>query len=245
MISEFPLFLFTLLGGMSAGTYALLAVLKRREDGDAVILPVVALILLVISGFALFGHLGRPAGALQVMGHPTTGIGFEGYGSLLFGLFVLIDLIICAAKKKPNHVVTVLAGIFGLILLVAMGYAYYEVMGIEQWGNAASFAMFIFGGLALGVPLAAFFVEEGYGNSRFRLVAALAIALGVIALLIENGVFGGLGLSTNAFMIGAVLLAIAFVLVLVNRKNAVWITWLIFVLVVVGMAIARYSFYMI
>lgn len=246
MISEFPLFLFTLLGGMAAGAYALLAVSKRREDGRAWILPLLSLVLLAVSGLALMGHLGKPAGVPQVAAHPATGLGLEAYGACLFGLLVFVDLVVCLAKKKPNRAVTVLAGVFGLLLLCAMGYAYFELLGIPQWGTPASFAMLVLGGLALGVPLAALFVEDGYGNGRFRAIAMVALVLGTVALLAECGVFAGLGLGIAALACGAVLLAVALALVAaLGRKAPAWLSWAVFVIVFVGMAVARYSFYVI
>lgn len=246
MISEFPLFVFTLLGGMAAGAYALLAVARRRDSDRTWALPCVALVFLAVSGLALLGHLGRPAGVAEVAFHPGTGLALEAYGSVLFGLLVLVDLVLCLTKKKAVRVVGVLAGVSGLLLLFAMGYAYFELLGIPQWGNPASFAMFVFGGLALGAPLAAFFAQGGFGDRHFRVLAVGAVALGAVALLVECGVFAGLGLGFGAFVCGAVLLAAACAVVAVaGKRGAKWAPWAVLALVFCGMALARYAFYMI
>lgn len=245
MISEFPLFVFTLLGGMTAGAYILLSFVPRRDE-RAWVLPVVGLILLAISGVMLMGHLGRLAGVLQVAGYPTTGIGAEGYATMAFGLFVIIDLIVCLAKKKSSAAVTRIAGVFGLILLIAMGYAYFELAGIPQWGSATSFATFVLGGLALGASLGAFFADGGYENARVRTCSIVFVLLGTLALLIEIAPFAGAELPVWPFIIGAVLLAFAAVVIALSKdRSPVASEALVLFLVVVGMAIARYYFYVI
>lgn len=78
-------------------------------------------------------------------------------------------------------------------------------------------------------------------------MAAGAIALGVIALLVECGVFAGLGLQVGALVAGAALLAVACVLIVGpgRQGGAAWLPWVVLALVFCGMAIGRYAFYMI
>lgn len=243
MISEFPLFVFTLLGGMGAGAYLITAFLPRRESDKPWLFPAIVLVLLAVSGVALLGHLGKPAGMMGAFTNPTSGITLEGFASMAFGLLVVIDLVL-TWQKKENRIVQMLAAVAGLLLMCAMGYTYWTFIGMPQWGTVECFPFFVLGGISTGTALAAFFVADGYKNPAMETAAVIALALGVVALLVEAAHFSDVGLPVGSFLVGAVLVAVACGLVLSARNNdASWILPAVIVLAFVGTAIARYAFY--
>lgn len=243
MISEFPLFVFTLLGGMGAGAYLFTAFLPRRESDKPWLFPAVVLVLLAISGVALMGHLGRPERMFNAFTNPSSGITLEGAASMLFGLLVLIDGIL-AWQKKDVKVVPMLAAIAGLLLLCAMGYTYYTFLGMPQWGTVECFPFFILGGISTGAALAAFFVQDGYKNGALAICAAVALAAGAVAILAEGAHFAAVGIDVMPFVCGAVLvLAAAGVALYARKAEASWVLPCIIVLALVGTAVARYAFY--
>lgn len=243
MISEFPLFIFTLLGGMGAGAYLFTAFLPRRESDKPWLFPAIVLVLLAISGVCLLGHLGKPAGMFNAFTNPTSGITLEAFSSMLFGLLVVVDLVL-AWQKKDVKLVAPLAAIAGLLLLCAMGYTYWTFLGTPQWGTVECFPLFILGGISTGAALAAFFVQDGYKNAALAVGAIVALAAGAVAILLEGAHFAAVGISTTPFVVGAVLLAIACGGVMRARKtDASWLPVCILVLALVGTAIARYAFY--
>ena len=68
MISELPLFLFTLLGGTAAGIYAFSAIFPKALQGKKNLIgPTIALVLLAVGGVALLFHLGRPERMLKAL----------------------------------------------------------------------------------------------------------------------------------------------------------------------------------
>lgn len=243
MISEFPLFVFTLLGGMGAGAYLFTAFLPRRESDKPWLFPAVVLVLLAISGVCLLGHLGKPAGMLNAFTNPTSGITLEGFMSMVFGLLVVIDLVL-AWKKKENRVVQALAAVAGLLLMCAMAYTYWTFIGMPQWGNVECFPFFVLGGVSTGAGLAAFFVADGYKNTALATGAIVALALGAVALLLEAAHFASVGMGVESFLIGAALVGIAAGVVVYARKSdASWTLPCVIALALVGTAIARYAFY--
>ena len=81
LITEFPLFAFTTLGGMAAGAYAAAACFADdgREAKRPWLFPLVCLVLLGVGLLGVFGHLGRPEQFLLAMSNPASMIAEEAY----------------------------------------------------------------------------------------------------------------------------------------------------------------------
>ncbi|MBQ6452908.1 MAG: dimethyl sulfoxide reductase anchor subunit [Coriobacteriales bacterium] len=243
MISEFPLFVFTLLAVMGAGAYFFAAFFPHKDSIKPVVFPLLVLVLLGVSALALMFHLGNPERALYAFTNPTSGITLEGMSSMFFGIMVLVDLILCW-RGKPNRIVRIVAAIAGLLLTCAMGYTYTTFMGTPQWASALAYPFFILSAAATGAALAAFFVKDGYGDKRFAIAAFIAIVLGAIALCLEGTLFAGIGRSVAPFIMGAVLVLIgAGIQLTFGKKDASWLAPSVLLLVFAGIAIARYAFY--
>ncbi|MFQ9179357.1 MAG: DmsC/YnfH family molybdoenzyme membrane anchor subunit [Eggerthella lenta] len=102
MISEFPLFLFTTLGGLAAGAYVAAAIFP---DGDRKpkrpwLFPLACLALLGVGLLGVLGHLGRPERFLLAMSNPSSMIAEEAYWFIAFGVLMLVDFA-CAAAGAP------------------------------------------------------------------------------------------------------------------------------------------------
>lgn len=244
MISEFPLFVFTLLGGMAAGSYVLAGFLPRKEEAKPWLLPLVALVLLAVSGVALLLHLGHPERMLNAFSHLGAGITLEGYTMILFGVVVLVDLVVGLRAGKPNRVVGIVGSIAGALLLCAMGFAYGQFLGTPAWNSFATYPLFIVGGLALGAPLAALFVKGGYTCAPLALGVIVAEGLTAASLVAAGVHFAHCGLGIAPFIVGAVIVVMAAIVAAYARKSsASWCVWCVLVLTVIGVAIARYAFY--
>ena len=75
MISEFPLFAFTTLAGLSGGAYVAAAVFGGADAGEkkrAWLLPLVCLVLLGLGLLGCLGHLGRPLMFMNALANPTS-----------------------------------------------------------------------------------------------------------------------------------------------------------------------------
>ena len=244
MISEFPLFVFTILGGMAAGAYVFVSFVPMRKSARPWAFPALVLVLLAISGIALLTHLGRPALVLNAFKNPTSGITLEGFATMLFGVLVVVDFVL-ALMKKQSRVVHVLAAIAGVLLLLAMGYAYASFAGVVVWGTWQTYLLFVFGGLAMGATLAAFFTDGGYGNATLAIATMVALVLGIISIALVGAVFAGNGYEPAAFIVGAVLVALAACVAWYARKkgdSTVFVAGA-FALAFIGVAVARYFFY--
>ena len=245
MISEFPLFVFTLLGGMGAGAYVAAAFLPAREGRARVVLPVLILALLAVSGVALLTHLGRPELVLNAFRNPTSGITLEGFATVLFGIFVVVDLVLAATGKPAYKVVSVAAAVTGALLLAAMGYAYASFEGVAVWGAWQTYLLFAFGGIACGSALLALLSKDGFAGGAVAVFVAAAAVLAAVAAALVGMVFAANGYSVVPFAVGAVVLAGAAAVAMVGRGCGKGVAFpaIAFALMFVGVAVARYFFY--
>lgn len=247
MIAEFPLFVFTLLGGAAAGAYVFAAFFpaKEVEGKKKAVFPLVVLILLAVSGLMLLTHLGHPERMFNAFSNPTAGITQEGVTMMGLGLFALIDLILAFFKGKTSRPVQIVAAIFGFLLLCAMANAYFQMLGIAACNTAAVIPFFLIGGLSLGAALYALFMDEPYKKGTFSLVSIIVAALLAITLIAMTAHFASIGESPVAMACGLVIAPIASIVVMAvaQKGGKTWAPATVLALMVIGMAIARYSFY--
>lgn len=250
MISEFPLFLFTTLGGLAAGAYVASAFLPRGEDGANEkrpwLFPLVCLVLLGVGLLGVLGHLGRPERFLLALSNPSSMIAEEAYWSIAFGLLMLVDLVLLARKGESPRVVRILAAVCAFALTCIMGWAYFTAYGNPAWAAWPTLPLFVIGDLAMGAALVGLF-----DGARFRKVG-FAVATAVFALLaaasmVAVGVqFAATGHDIVPFVAAAVLTAAGAVFALLAWKSALRgsvAPALAFACVLVGVAVARYAFY--
>lgn len=246
MISEFSLFVFTLLGGLAAGTYAVAAVFPgfERTDSRSWMQPVACLALLAIGGVALLVHLGHPERMLSAFANPAAGIAQEGYAVVLFGVLVVASLAYFVAKHQESpRAVSVLAGIAGLLLLCAMAFAYVTVHGIPGWSSWTTVPLFLVGGLAMGSSVVAV-LPAAQENPAAGIANAVLQALFALVCVALAAVFAGVGQSAVPFAVAAVLAAIAAVVSVVAKgPGKTGLRAVSLACLFVGVAVARYAFY--
>ena len=243
MISEFPLFVFTLLGGAAAGAYAFLPIYSPEKEGRPWLAPLAALLLLAVGGIALLTHLGHAERMFYAFSNPTSGITLEGYSMITFGILAVADLVVCFAKKAPVAPLRIAAGVAGLLLLCAMGYAYASFAAVPEWGTWQTWLLFLSGNLALGSLLAALVSEDSSGNSKAMGASMAVLALAAFSLVVEAVLFNSLGRSVVPFVIGTLLVCASIAMLFARKKAAKWAVPGALVLAFIGIAVARYAFY--
>ncbi len=125
---QWPLVVFTLLTGLGAGTFALVALSEWWGQGARARMPaaITALVALVAAGVASVFHLGHPERIFNALGHFGSGIFFEMLLIGLTGLAALIYIVMlrsgtAAAGRKAVATVGLLTAI---AVSVAVGASY-------------------------------------------------------------------------------------------------------------------------
>lgn len=247
MISEFFLFVFTLLGGAAAGAYAVSACFPPKADEkQSWLLPLTALVLLAISGVALLLHLGRPERVLLAFGNMSAGIAQEGVATIAFGLLVFADLIVSKVKGASVRAIRIAAGIAGVILTCIMAGAYFSYTVQHAWSSWQTFPLFVVGALALGIAVVAAFDDAFYSLGAKRICAVAFYGLFAVSAALEAAHFAGIG-STGfvPLVIGAVVAVVAAALPLAMKSvSSKTLSLVELVIVFAAVAVARYGFYM-
>ena len=147
-------------------------------------------------------------------------------------------------KGKTVKAISVFAGISGVLLLCAFGYAYAEYLAVAQWGSWQSYPLFILEGLAVGVSLIGVCAPQSYSNARLAVCAVVLLALSAVATVAEGAHFAACGALSAPFFVGAVLQVAAGAIVVAKRSQpATWVAPCVFALAFAGVAVARYAFY--
>lgn len=254
MIAEFPLFLFTTLGGLAAGAYAVAACLpsdggaetRSGETGRAWIFPIACIALLGVGLLGVLGHLGRPERFLLALSNPSSMIAEEAYWSIAFGLLMLVDLVLLACKGASSRAVRALAGACGIVLMCIMGWAYFTSYGNPAWAVWPTLPLFVLGDLAMGAALVGA-LDGGWYHVRAFVGAAVAFALAAAASMgAACAQFAAVGRGIAPFVVGAVLAVVAAAFALAAHAGKLApraASWIAFACVLVGVVVARYAFY--
>ena len=223
MISEFPLFLFTTLGGLAAGAYVAAAIFPDvdRKPKRPWLFPLVCLALLGVGLLGVLGHLGRPERFLLAMSNPSSMIAEEAYWSIAFGALMLA-------------------------LMCIMGWAYFTSYGNPAWAAWQTLPLFVLGDLAMGSALWALMREGAYRSDAFAAAFAALGALVVASIALTAAHFAGLGHGALPFAAAVVLAAAGAAFGLLawkGRLPGAVAPVLAFVCAFAGVAVARYAFY--
>lgn len=247
MITDFPLFLFTVLVGLAAGVYVAAAVFPAKASSGLRpwLLPLVACALVVVGGLAAFAHLGRPALALNMLGNLASPLMLEGVTAGCLAVVAVVDLVLCVKRPAPLTAVRWVGAVAGLACLAAMTYAYATSYGNGAWISAPTYGLFLAGGLASGTALWAVLGNRG---GAVALAAGVLNCLFAVVLVWQAAVFAGLGVAGfEAIAAGAVLAVAAAVVAFASvrakggdRGYAIALAVLAFA----ALAVSRYGFYM-
>ena len=246
------LYLFTLLGGLAAGTYVMEACLLRKREGDRPwLIPVVVVMLFAIGVAAAATHVSSIPRALSALTGGTMNFGSGMVREVLVaGLFLvlaLIDMIIVLVKKDSPDALRIVTAIVGIVCIVFMGTAYIDVYGVAIWTNApATVVSFIGGALAMGIAAYALLAPASYTDGAVRITAIVANIVLAIGIVLEIMAFSGAGADVMMQVVGLIVAPVAsLALVFASAKfaNQRTLAAIVCVLAIVGVAVARWSFY--
>lgn len=249
MISEFPLFIFTMFSGASAGLYGASVVFR---DNDRLkkrpwLLQLVCLILLGIGLLGSLVHLGQPTRFLNALAHASAPIALEAYCSMAFGVLVLVDMLMVQIKKKQVIVLQAIAAIAGLALTVITGYAYFECFGIPAWASFATLPFFLLGDIALGLSLLSSLSNTLIEKKQFTYSTIIANVLYLVDLIGMGVHFAACGENLAWICVSALAGPIlCSILALIGQRKKMkngTCALAIAILMVISVAIVRYSFY--
>lgn len=241
MISEFPLFIFTLLAGLAAGTYAVGAVTTpEKEMNRPWVFPVVCIALLAVGLLGVLFHLGRPALFVNGLVNPSAGIAQEAYWSIAFGALLVAVAAVSWKKGRAPKALRIVCALAAVGLLVTMGVTYYSYESVAAWHVPCTILLFVAGGFAAGSVLC--WVLGGNGDVD-RLTAGLFVAFAAVVFAVECVAMRGMGSADMLLAIGAVLGAVAVALIAARKSGSNQYKWAVFAVALVAVAAARYGFY--
>lgn len=244
MFAEFPLFVFTVLGGIAAGATLAAALFPLSDAKTRLRFDVACLALLALGGVALMFHLGHPERLLYAFSNPGAGITLEGYASVLFGVLLVVEVLLGWRKGECPRAVSLLAGIAGALLLAAMGFAYSQFVGIAGWGGPASFCLFFLGALGSGALLPVLFDGQLIANRSYVTCAVACQVVSACSFAAICAQFVGAGFSPILFVLGIVASAAAAVFTWrMKPEGSTPSPAVIFAVSVVALVLVRYAFY--
>lgn len=185
---QWPLLIFSVLLGVTSGSFVFLAVgeLKGKFKDVRFLGALIAFICLAVGGCISVLHMGHPERATHLLGNLGSGLSKELFVVAIMGIVSLVYLIL-AKKDYPgaSKVLGVLGGIVGLVLPFVAG-ASYLIAARPAWDSVALPLMFLGAGLALGMTLMAALVLLR-GNAKDEGGFALKLALaGVIIMAVTS-----------------------------------------------------------
>lgn len=248
MISEFPLFIFTLFTGLSAGLYVATVAFPdpKAFKSRTWVLPLCCLALLGLGLLGALFHLGQPMRFMNALAHPTAPITMEAYCSMAFGALVLADLVVSVAKGSAPKPLRIVAVVAALALMAITGYAYFTCYGIPAWASWPTLIFFIASNLAMGASIPVLANADRARQSRYlwtNLALNAIYLIDLVALAFRFSQFGyGIEWLTAALIVGPV--AGSTVLIASRKEGAPRKLSIGFpVLVIAATVVARYTFY--
>lgn len=245
-MANLPLFLFTLLGGMAAGTYLAETCLERkRGDANPWLVPAVALALVAVGAIAATFHVGNIARVFTLHVNLGAGMTQEILLVAVFGALVLIDLVLCAAKKQSPLALRICGAVAAALLMLSMGHAYTTVLGNPVWAQpVATILSFFAGSLLSGLLLFALLRRNAAGQSAAKAYLGIAAALLVVGLAVQASVFAAWSASVTLLVAGLVAgVAGAACAFFAPKRTGAALPAAAFALALVGVGLARWAFY--
>ncbi len=247
MISEFPLFICTTLAGIVAGGYVARAIKPLpTEQKPPWLFSLVSLVMAAVGCLVLFAHLGRPDRFFNAFSNFQAGIAQEGVTTVVFYSAIVADLIYCIVKKGSSRKLVIATAVLGVILAFVMGLAYLELLGVPAWTSIATIPFFVIGDLGMGAGFYLLFNRNVLSDKNFdiySIVVQVLTALSIAAVAIK---FASVGLNILPFVVGIIVGPVLFCVLdyAGKKKQYEWMPLALCACAIVGVAIARYGFYL-
>ena len=190
---QWPLLIFSVLLGVTSGSFVFLAVGELRGKFREVRFTgaLIAFICLAVGGCVSVLHMGHPERATHLLGNLGSGLSKELFVVAIMGIVALVYLIL-AKKDYPgvSKVFGILGGVIGLVLPFVAG-ASYLIAARPAWDSVALPLMFLGAGLALGMTLMAGLVllrgkatDEGGFALKLALAGVVIMAVTAVAYVV-------------------------------------------------------------
>ena len=177
---QWPLIIFTTLLAWACGVFATQGVLALKGEGKQVQLPalIVSVVLLAVSGIAVFFHLQHWERIFNGFGHITSGITQE---LIAIVVFVVVAVVYFAMLRKSDDGGTVPAWLavvaiaISVVLAVVSAHS-YMMAARPAWDTVVwPLAMLLAGGAAGALTVMAMLAAKG-GESKAGALASVVLA---------------------------------------------------------------------
>ncbi len=177
---QWPLIIFTTLLAWACGVFATQGVLALKGEGKEIQLPalITSVVLLAVSGIAVFFHLQHWERIFNGFGHITSGITQE---LIAIVVFVVVAVVYFAMLRKSADGGTVpswlaVAAIAISVVLAVVSAHSYMMAARPAWDTVAwPLAMLLAGGAAGALTVMAMLAAKG-GESKLGGLAAVVLA---------------------------------------------------------------------
>lgn len=229
---QWPLVIFTLLTGAGGWMLACAAVneFKHVSKKDAFAVVLIALIIVIIGGFASVAHLTHPDRILNALSHPTSGIFVEAALVGIISVCAIVQLI-CYKRDQAQaaRVFAVLSGAFGIVISFMAGESYIVMTSHAAWGTV--FLPLAYLGTAAPMGCALYWAiaapDAENGSALFAKATGVAGIAGAVLTLVYAAVAGlwsgaSLGLVAGTVVLDAVAACAGFA---GTKKDSTALAW--------------------
>lgn len=188
---QWPLLIFSVLLGVTSGTFVFLGVgeLKDKFKDVRFLGACIGLACLAVGGCVSVLHMGHPERATHLLGNLGSGLSKELFIVAIMGI-VAIAYLVLAKKDYPRARKTfgVIGAVLGLVLPFVAG-ASYMVAARPAWDSVALPLMYVGAGLAMGMLLMCGLVLlRGAASEEGGFALRLALA-GVIIMVVTAAAY--------------------------------------------------------
>lgn len=185
---QWPLLIFSVLLGVTSGSFVFLAVgeLTGKFKDVRFVGALIALVCLAVGGCVSVLHMGHPERATHLLGNLGSGLSKELFVVAIMGIVAFAYLIL-SKKDYPgaSKILGVVGGIIGLVLPFVAG-ASYLIAARPAWDSVTLPLMYLGSGLAMGMLLmAALVLLRGKAADEGGFALKLALA-GVIIMVVTS-----------------------------------------------------------
>lgn len=200
---QWPLILFTTFIAWSAGLFATQCLYALRGKGEKTQMAawIVAAVLLVAGGIAVFMHLQHWERIFNGFGHITSGITQELIFIVVLAIVAIVYLVQLRKNDAPAKGTAIVGIIVSVVLVCVMGHS-YMMPSRPTWDTVLQVLSLIGASCLLGPATFAFLasLKDDAGEGAFDksmlwgsiINAATTIAY-LIAMTVANGAFGNYG----------------------------------------------------
>ncbi|OUO91452.1 hypothetical protein B5F40_03165 [Gordonibacter sp. An230] len=183
---QWPLIIFTVLLAWSCGVFATQGVLALKGEGKEIQMPalITSVVLLAVSGIAVFFHLQHWERIFNGFGHITSGITQE---LIVIVVFAVVAVAYFAMLRKSEDGATVpswlaVAAIVVSVVLAVVSAHSYMMAARPAWDTFAWPLAMLFGGGAAGaLTVMAMLSAKGGGSAIGGLLATALTAVSAVA----------------------------------------------------------------